>query len=182
MLRFILAVVGSTASTTIVAASEADALKALEAFYGTCLGNGPSYDRTKAAATLFKWKPLPPEALTMFAPQQAPDQFEGWLVTTDGYPKKTFVGVTKGRLDGRPILTCTVAIVGVDGKDVERLFVKRLAPRKVGEVNDGMQEFRVYKLTAGVQDAEQTVSVSLATPSDAEPIIVLSSMVDDSNR
>ena len=175
-------VVASLAVTTSATADDADALRALEAFYGTCLANGPSFDRTKAAATLLKWKPLPPEALTMLAPQQAPDRFEGWLVTSDGFPKKTIVGVTKGRLDGRPILTCTVAIAGVNGKDVERLFLGRLAPRKVGELSDGMQESRVYKLTTGVQDAEQTVSVLLAAPTNAEPIVILSSVMDDPKR
>jgi hypothetical protein len=87
LLGYILMAVGSLAATTPATADDTDALRTLEAFYGTCLANGPSFDRTKAAATLFKWKPLPPEALTMFAPQQAPDRFEGWLVTTDGYPK-----------------------------------------------------------------------------------------------
>jgi hypothetical protein len=65
---------------------------------------------------------------------------------------------------------------------LEKLFVERLAPSKVGELNNGMQESRIYKLTTGVQDAEQTVSVSLAAPINAEPIVILSSMMDDSKR
>ena len=170
------------AAMTPAIADDADAPRTLEAFYGTCLANGPSFERTKAAATLFKWKPLPPEALTMLAPQQTPDQFEGWIVTGEGYPRKTMVGVTKGRLDGRPVLTCTMAVAGVNGRDVEKLFLERLAPRKVGELKDGMQEFRVYKLTTGTQDAEQTVSVTLATPSNAEPVVILGSVMDDRKR
>lgn len=182
MLRRTLTAVALLAATTSAIADDAEVAKTLEAFYGTCLANGPSFERTKAAATLFKWKPLPTEALTMLAPQQAPDQFEGWLVTGEGYPNKTMVGVTKGRLDGRPVLTCTMAVAGINGRDVERLFLKRLAARKVGELNDGMQEFRVYKLTTGTLDAEQTVSVTIAAPSNAEPIVILGSVIDDQKR
>jgi hypothetical protein len=105
-------VAGFLAAT--VPATANDALKTLEAFYDTCLAQGPSFERTKATATLFKWKPLPPEALTMFAPTQTPDRFEGWLAKSEGYPKNTIVSVTEGRLDGRPVLTCTLAVVGVN--------------------------------------------------------------------
>lgn len=182
MLRNLFTAVCLLAVTTPAMADDADARTTLEAFYGTCLSNGPSFDRTRAAAVLFKWKALPPEALTLLAPQEAPERFEGWLVTTEGYPKKSMVGVTKGRLDGRPVVTCTLAVAGVTGKDVERLFLERLAPRKVGELKDGMQESRIYKLTTGTQEAEQTVSLLLATPASGEPIIVLSSMMDDRTR
>jgi hypothetical protein len=140
------------------------------------------FDRTKATATLFKWKPLPPEALTMLAPPQTPDRFEGWLVNGEGYPKNTIVAVTKGRLDGRPVLTCTMAVVGVNGRDVERLFLDRLAPRKTGEQSSGMQEIRSYRLTTGVQEAEQLVAVSVAAPINAEPVVIISSMMDNPKR
>jgi len=182
MRTVVLAFFFGVAGVTHAIADGTAAQMTLEAFYGTCLANGPSFERTKAAATLFKWKPLSPEALTMLAPQQTPDRFEGWLVTSDGYPEKTIVGVTQGRLDGKPVLTCTMAVVGVNGKDVEAIFLKRLTPRKVGELNDGMQENRMYKLTTGLQDAEQTVSVLLASPANAEPIVVLSSMIADVKR
>jgi hypothetical protein len=165
-----------------VPATANDALKTLEAFYDTCLAQGPSFERTKATATLFKWKPLPPEALTMFAPPQTPDHFQGWLAKSEGYPKNTIVTVTKGRLDGRPVLTCTMAVAGVNSKDVERLFLERLAPRKTGEQINGMQEIRTYRLTTGVQEAEQLVIVSGATPVNAEPVAIISSMIDDPKR
>lgn len=177
MLRYALMAAGLLAAT--VPASADDAVKMLEAFYDTCLAQGPSFERTKATATLFKWKPLPPEALTMFAPTQTPDRFEGWLVNSEGYPKNTIVAVTKGPLDGRPVLTCTMAVVGVNSKDVERLFLERLAPRKTGEQSNGMQEIRFYRLTTGVQEAEQLVIVSGVVPVNAGPVVILSSMMDD---
>jgi hypothetical protein len=180
LLRHALMVAGLLAAA--IPATADDARETLEVFYSTCLGYGPSFDRTKAAAILFKWKPLPPEALAMLAPPQAPDRFEGWLVTSEGYPKNTIVAVTEGRLDGRPVLTCTMAVVGVNGKDVERLFLGRLAPRKVGEQSNGMQEIRLYRLTTGVQEAEQTVTVSVAAPVNAEPVVITSSMMDDLKR
>lgn len=165
-----------------VPATANDALKTLEAFYDTCLAQGPSFDRTKAAANLFKWKPLPLEALTMLAPPQTPDRFEGWLVNSEGYPKNTLVAVTKGRLDGRPVLTCTMAVVGVNSNNVETLFLERLAPRKTGEQSSGMQEIRTYRLTTGVQEAEQLVVMTGVTPVNAEPVAIFSSMIDDPER
>ena len=152
------------------------ALQILEAFYGTCLSYGPNFERTKAAAAAFKWKPLSPEMLVMFAPVEVPERFEGWF-PGDGYPPKTMVAVTSGKLDGRPIHTCTMAVAGVTGRLVESAFLARLKPRKVGETNDGMQESRVYKLTTGISDAEQTVSVSMPTAEGTEPLVVLSSMM-----
>ncbi len=118
----------------------------------------------------------------MFAPPQTPDHFEGWLAKSEGYPKNTIVAVTKGRLDGRPVLTCTIAVAGVNIKDVERLFLERLAPRKTGEQSNGMQEIRTYRLSTGVQEAEQLVLVSGVAPVNAEPIVILSSMMDDPKR
>jgi len=180
LLRHALMMAGLLAAT--VPATANDALRTLEAFYDTCLAQGPSFDRTKAAATLFKWKPLPPEALTMLAPAQTPDRFEGWLVNSEGYPKNTMVAVTNGPPDGRPVLTCTMAVVGVNSKDVERLFLERLTPRKTGEQSNGMQEIRFYRLTTGVQEAEQLVILSGVTPVNAEPFVILSSMMEDPKR
>jgi hypothetical protein len=162
-------------------ATAEDPRKTLENFYDTCLANGPSFDRTKAEAILFKWKPLPPEALTMFAPQQTPDRYEGWLVTSKG-TENTIVAVTEGPLDGRPVITCTMAVVGINGKDVERLFLDRLAPRKTGEQSNGMQESRFYRLTTGVQLAEQLVIVSMIEPLNDKPVVIMSSMMDNPKR
>jgi hypothetical protein len=67
-------------------------------------------------------------------------------------------------------------------KDVERLFLERLAPRKTGEQSNGMQEIRTYRLTTGIQAAEQLVLVSGATPVNAEPVAIISSMMDDPKR
>lgn len=122
------------------------------------------------------------QALTMLAPPQTPDRFEGWLVKGDGYPKNTVIAVTEGRLDGRPVVTCTMAVVGVNRMDVERLFLERLAPRKTGEQSNGMQEIRFYRLTTGVQEAEQRVIVSGVAPVNAEPVVILSSAMDDATR
>jgi hypothetical protein len=176
LLRCIFVVAGLIAGLVSVHAED-KAAKTLEAFYGTCLSYGPDFDRTKAAATFFKWKALPPEALTMLAPAQAPDRFEGWRVEGEGYPEKTVVAVTTGHLDGEPIRTCTMAVVGVDGKNVEKLFLSRLRARKTGEKSDGMQETRIYRVITGVQEAEQIVSLSMVTPVDGEPVTVLSTMM-----
>jgi hypothetical protein len=180
LLRHVLIVAGLLAA--MIPATAEDARETLEAFYDTCLAQGPSFERTKASAALFKWKPLPPEALTMFAPTQTPDRFEGWLVNSAGYPKNTLIAVTKGPLDGRPVLTCTLAVAGVNIKDIERLFIERLAPRKTGEQSNGMQEIHTYRLTTGFQDAEQLVLVSGVAPVNAEPVVILSSMIDDPKR
>ena len=180
MLRHALIGAGLLAAT--VPATANDAVKTLGAFYDTCLAQGPSFERTKPTATLFKWKPLPPEALTMFAPTQTPDLFEGWLVNSEGYPKNTIVAVTMGRLDGRPVLTCTMAVSGVNGNDVERLFLDRLAPRKTGEQSNGMQEIRFYRLTTGVQEAEQLVIVSGAAPEMLNLSSYSRPMMDDPKR
>ncbi|MFZ2156781.1 MAG: hypothetical protein WAV72_11750 [Bradyrhizobium sp.] len=163
--------------TATVPAIAEDPRKTLENFYDTCLANGPSFDRTKAEAVLFKWKPLPPEALAMLAPQQAPDRFEGWVVASKG-TENTIVAVTEGPLDGRPVVTCTMAAVGVNGKDVEKLFLERLAPRKTGEQSNGMQEIRFCRLTTGVQLAEQLVIVSMVAPVNDKPVVMMSSMID----
>jgi hypothetical protein len=160
-----------------VPANADPASQILEAFYGTCLSYGPSFERTKAAAMAFKWNPMSPEMLTMFAPLQTPERFEGWF-TGEGFPPKTAVAVTTGKLDGRPIRTCTMAVAGVSGKLVEDLFLARLSPRMIGEKSDGMQVGRVYKLVTGLSEAEQTVSVTFTTVGP-EPLVVLSSMVDD---
>lgn len=75
-----------------------------------------------------------------------------------------------------------MAVAGVNRMDVERLFLERLAPRKTGEQSNGMQEIRTYRLTTGVQNAEQLVILSGAVPVNAEPIVILSSMIDNPKR
>jgi hypothetical protein len=45
-----------------------------------------------------------------------------------------------------------------------------------------MQEIRTYRLTTGIQAAEQLVLVSGATPVNAEPVAIISSMMDDPKR
>ena len=72
-----------------------------------------------------------------------------------------------------------MAVAGVNSKDVEGFFLERLAPRKTGEQSNVMQEIRTYRLTTGVQEAEQVVLLSGMAPVNAEPVVILSSMIDD---
>jgi hypothetical protein len=132
-------------------AAEDAELTALQAFYGTCLSHGPDMERTKLAATLLKWKPLPPNLLARLAPARTPDAYEGWKVSGEGYPKKTTVAVTKARLGGQTIENCTMAVIGIDPDRLEALFIGRFSPAKIGDRDDGMKRYKSYRATVGLQ-------------------------------
>jgi hypothetical protein len=155
-------------------AAEDVELMALEAFYGTCLSQGPDIERTKLAAALLKWKPLPPNLLARLAPARTPDAYEGWKVSSEGYPKKTVVAVTKGRVGGQTIENCTMAVIGIDPDRLEALFIGRFSPAKVGDSDDGMKRYRSYRATLGLQEREQLIIITTPISQMPEPVVVIS--------
>jgi hypothetical protein len=144
-----------------VALAQDDTTAAVEAFYGACVAQGPDFDRTVAASKLFGWKALPAEMKTIVGPAGPTEAFEGWLAVGNPFPPKTVVGISKARDNGKPVHVCTLAFMDADGAAVERQFLSRMKPKKVGEESDGMQAFRVYTLTAGVSNKPQMITVTV---------------------
>jgi hypothetical protein len=136
--------------------------KSLNAFYSICLVDGPSFERTEASASVMGWKPLSTDALTMFAPREKVDSYKGWGVTSPLYPPKTMVAVTKGRLEGKPVQTCTLAIGDVDGNAFQQALTSRLKTTMIYSDNDGMQKFFFYRIRASGED----LTVMLTLPVD----------------
>jgi hypothetical protein len=164
------------AALSVSSATADDNFKAIEAFYGTCLAHGPDFERTIAAAKMFKWKPIPEEMKSVVGPGARPDAFEGWLAgSSTGFPPKSLVGITKARNEGKPIEVCTIAFMDADGIAVERLFIDRMKPKKIGEEADGMQVFKAYTLSVGTSMKPQTVTI---TRPQSGPGVVLGSIID----
>jgi hypothetical protein len=125
---------------------------AVEAFYGTCLGDGPDFDRTVAAANIMKWYPLPEDMLTVLGPKQKADALKGWLVKQKEYPAKTMVVVSKREINKTTINTCSLAIVDEDGYEFQKVLSSTLNLTQVAKDNDGMQTLYMYTVKANGED------------------------------
>lgn len=134
---------------------------ALDAFYGTCVAQGPNYERTVAAAKLFSWEPAPPDAITLLGPMEKPEAFQMWLISGSGYPKKTLLGITKSHSGSTPVQTCTMAMADVDGYRFDEIFSQKLKLEKLADTDDGIQTTKIYRGEIGTRD--QIIMLTMPT-------------------
>jgi hypothetical protein len=154
------AVVAAAIVISFASSTHADEVQqSLNAFYSICLVDGPSFERTEAAAAVMGWKQLSADMLTMLAPRDKADAYKGWLITSSGYPTKTVVGVTKSLFKGKPVQTCTLAIGDVDGHAFQQALTTRLKVTKIDSSNDGMQEFHIYRVQASGKELIVTITL-----------------------
>jgi hypothetical protein len=151
---------------------------ALEAFHTTCLAYGPDFDRTAAAAGRLGWTPVAYGAFSDLSYVANVSDAKSWTTAADDtMPKGAVVEVTKARLDGKAVQTCTVAMTDVDHELFLKSFFTRTDAEKIDEKRDAVQISRVYILIAGGR--EQFVNLKFPTSPTAEGLMVASSIADD---
>lgn len=155
-----------------------DVKRALEAFHSTCLAHGPDFDRTTEAAGRLGWTPVAFGAFSDLSPIANVNDAKTWTTAADDtMPKGTIVEVTKGRLNGKAVQTCTVAMTDIDHEAFLKGFFTRTDAEKINENRDGTQISRLYILIAGGR--EQFVNLKFPASQTAEGSIVASSIADD---
>ncbi len=174
--RFLMVLVAALYPASPVHAS-VDVEQALEAFHSTCLAHGPDFERTAAAASGRGWTPIAEDAFATLAPIEDAQAMKGWKATGKTMPEGTMVGVTKARLDGKPVQTCTVSIADVHVKSFLKGFFTRTDAEKISEERGATQVSRLYILIAG--NREQFVNLKLPTATEAEGMIVASSIAEE---
>jgi hypothetical protein len=155
-----------------------DVERALEAFHSTCLSHGPDFDRTVEAARGRGWTPVSGDPLATLAPVKNVEAAKAWTTAADDtMPRGAVVGMTRARLDGRAVQTCTAAMTDADHELFLKSFFTRTDAEKIDEKRDAVQISRVYILIAGGR--EQFVSLKFPASPTAEGSIVASSIADD---
>ncbi|NGO55064.1 hypothetical protein [Allomesorhizobium camelthorni] len=89
-------------------------------------------------------------------------------------PKGAVVGVTKARLDGKAVQTCTITMIDLDHESFLKSFFTRTDAEKIDEKRDEMQISRVYILIAGGR--EQFVNLKFPASPGGEGLVVASSI------
>ena len=111
-----------------------DVERALEAFHSTCLAHGPDFDRTAEAAGRLGWTPVAYGAFSDLSPIANVNDAKTWTTAADGtMAMGAVVGVTKARLDGKPVETCTVVMLDVDHEAFLKSFFTRTDAEKIDE-------------------------------------------------
>ncbi|RWH82149.1 MAG: hypothetical protein EOQ86_09240 [Mesorhizobium sp.] len=155
-----------------------DVERALEAFHSTCLAHGPDFDRTVEAARGRGWTPVSGDTLATLAPFANVEAAKAWTTAADDtMPRGSVVGVTRARLDGKAVQTCTVAMTDVDHELFLKSFFTRTDAEKIDEERNAVQISRFYILIAGGR--EQFVNLKFPASPTAEGSIVASSIADD---
>lgn len=79
---------------------------------------------TAAAAGRLRWTPVSYDAFSNLSPIANVNEAKTWTTAADDtMPKGAIVGVTKAKLDGKAVQTCTVATTDVDHETfLEELF------------------------------------------------------------
>ena len=85
-----------------------DAVHLARAFVGYCIQNPGRNDQVQAAAIAFDFSPLEGEFKTMLGPEDPDAEYEGWLVSDEGF-SPYLLGISEGRVNGLLISNCTVA-------------------------------------------------------------------------
>jgi hypothetical protein len=111
----------------------------------------------------------------MGAPQDKPEAIKGWLASGVGYPLKTMVTVTKAKVNGKSVQTCTFAVGDVDGREFQTALLSRLKTESLGDSNDGMQEMHSYL----VNIAGSGLMVNIVLPVDRTAKVFTVSAVPD---
>jgi hypothetical protein len=174
--RFLVVLVAALYPASSVHAG-VDVEQALEAFHSTCLAHGPDFDRTAAAAGGLGWTPIAEDTFATLAPVEDAQEMKGWRVTGKTMPEGTVVGVTKARLDGKAVQTCTVAIADVHVESFLKSFFTRTDAEKISEERDATQVSRLYILIAG--NREQFVDLKFPASTHGEGMIVASSIAEE---
>jgi hypothetical protein len=154
-----------------------DVERALETFHGTCLAQGPDFERTAAAAGRLGRTPMAEDTFATLAPIEDAQAMKGWRTTGKTMPEGTVVGVTKARLDGKMVQTCTVAIADVHVESFLKGFFTRTDAEKISEERDATQVSRLYILIAG--NREQFVDLKFPASTHGEGMIVASSIAEE---
>lgn len=122
--------------------------------------------------------PVSYDAFSNLSPIANVNEAKTWTTAADDtMPKGAIVGVTKAKLDGKAVQTCTVAMTDVDHESFLKSFFTRTDAEKIDEKRDGLQISRLYILIAGGR--EQFVNFKFPASPSADGLMVASSIADD---
>jgi hypothetical protein len=91
-------------------------------------------------------------------------------------PGGATVGVAKGKVNGRAVQTCTVALPRLNYVAFEKSFFPRTDAEKIGEEREGMRVTRLFILIAG--NRKQFVNLTFLASPESRNTVVASSIAD----
>ncbi|TWA35024.1 hypothetical protein [Sinorhizobium medicae] len=163
----------------LAARSASDTTQTVEEFHHICLAEGPSFLRMSQNASGRDWELLAEVAFEELAPIADPKSVRVWLTTKvdGGLPAGTIIGFTTASVGGKPVLTCTLALPGIDPEQFQKDFFTRTDAEKISEERSPVQTNRLYILF--VSGRQQFVRLVLpASKSPGKPLVVASSIME----
>jgi len=133
------------------------------AFLGNCAQNVGHYRRVIDAAKALGFADLPDSMRPLIAPKDPKAAFVGFFVQSgDGAPY--FLGVSKGTLNGKTIVTCAISNPYIDVKKVVSSITHFMNLKSPNEDETSMgQRYRIWR----IDDVASDAFVSLT---DAQPM------------
>jgi hypothetical protein len=124
-----------------------------------------------------RWEQVALEDFKRLAPLEDPESASGWLPSDLAIPGKVVIGVTRARLDGRPVETCTVAFTSVPIEAFLKAFFDRTDAEKLSEERDETWTSRLYVLVSG--DRKQFVKLRYAPSPNGSGPMAASSIAEE---
>ena len=174
--RISLALLAILWSTPTPVAS-ADAPRPFDVFHRACLAQGPDFAAMSTFAVAQRWEQVALEDFKRLAPLEDPESASGWLPSDLAIPGKVVIGVTRARLDGRPVETCTVAFTSVPIEAFLKAFFDRTDAEKLSEERHETWTSRLYVLVSG--DRKQFVKLRYAPSPNGSGPMAASSIAEE---
>lgn len=157
--------------TGLAGAAAADQPDPFGQFGERCLGRGPDFQRTVAAAKDRNWPALATDMTTSLTPVENPVALEGWNLTAEADGSFEALVVARASVGESKVESCTMAFAEIDAAAFERRLVDETRAKASGAKN-GQGRIRKF-FEASSSERRQAITLDLPLyPNGNDEVVV----------